>query len=534
MQSLGIQQDALSQTTRASGRSVENRLEENSVDIRADLTTLPTMEESDRPTGETQDIQFIGSAGVLRILAQADRLEMLALLTDQAQTATEVGRALGVAPNRASYHLRQLRDAGLVQEVGTGRKRWKEERYYLAAARHFIVDPALTCDAETATSLQRKIQATFFDWRRREVLGIDLASLARQVVHERLRIQPGQTILIMFGPDGFELAETLAVEIQAVGAVPRPKFWSRNTAFSIADRFDSDALSAQDFLPAAEMDALDAVVFLSASVSQGGPPNESQRAKLPLLLESVSRWHRDLRERRIPYLEIAFAHRGEFEHGPMSVEEAVDVYWRCVAFDPTELLRRATALAEALGTDRSLRLTCSRGTELSMRFDHGSIYPSDGVITEEDRKAGRSFDEVPTGTVSVIPEPDSVHGTFVADWALVVGQRIEEPRVTLKSGRIVEIAGKNDVGFLRERIEASAGDPDLISEVRFGLNTAGRGPTGKPPLDACLDGAVTLGFGNNELIGGNVRSTMGLFLPSLRATVQLGDRLIVKDGRSQV
>ena len=492
------------------------------------------MEESDRPTGETQDIQFIGSAGVLRILAQADRLEMLALLTDQAQTATEVGRALGVAPNRASYHLRQLRDAGLVQEVGTGRKRWKEERYYLATARHFIVDPALTCDAETATSLQRKIQATFFDWRRREVLGIDLASLARQVVHERLRIQPGQTILIMFGPDGFELAETLAVEIQAVGAVPRPKFWSRNTAFSIADRFDSDALSAQDFLPAAEMDALDAVVFLSASVSQGGPPNESQRAKLPLLLESVSRWHRDLRERRIPYLEIAFAHRGEFEHGPMSVEEAVDVYWRCVAFDPAELLRRATALAEALGTDRSLRLTCSRGTELSMRFDHGSIYPSDGVITEEDRKAGRSFDEVPTGTVSVIPEPDSVHGTFVADWALVVGQRIEEPRVTLKSGRIVEIAGKSDVGFLRERIEASAGDPDLISEVRFGLNTAGRGPTGKPPLDACLDGAVTLGFGNNELIGGNVRSTMGLFLPSLRATVQLGDRLIVKDGRSQV
>lgn len=484
-----------------------------------------------RPTGPVlRDIQLVSSAETLRVLAQEERLAMTALLAAAPLTATEVGRALGVPTNRASYHLRQLRDAGLIEEIGTGRKRWKEERYYRASARHYVVDPALTCDDATGAALRRKIQSTFFDWRRREVLGIDDASFARQVVEQRLSLRPGQVVLIMFGPDGFELAETLAVEVQAAGAIPRPKFWSRNTAFAIADRFETAAMESFAYLPPAEMETLGAVIFLSAAVAQGGPPNPAQQAKLPFLLAAVSRWHQELRERRIPYLEIALAHRGEFEGGPMSVEDAIDVYWRCVTFDPAALSQSAAALGQVLAPGGRLHLTCPRGTDLRVEFDGRSVYPSDGVIDAEDLAAGRSFDEIPTGTVSIIPTPESVSGTFVADWALVVEERFEEPRVTVEGGRIVRIEARNDVTRLRERLAQAAGDPDLVSELRFGLNPAGQRATGKPPLDACLAGTVTLGFGNNELLGGSVRSTMGLLLPSFHTTVRLEDDLLVRAG----
>ena len=80
------------------------------------------------------------------------------------------------------------------------------------------------------------------------------------------------------------------------------------------------------------------------------------------------------------------------------------------------------------------------------------------------------------------------------------------------------------------RMERSAGDSNLLSGVRFGLNPAGRGPTGFPVLDACLAGTVTLHFGNNELQGGDVRSTFDLTLPAGRMTVESGARQLVTAG----
>src|ERR1700753_250020 len=51
----------------------------------------------------------------LRVLAHPLRLRMLSLLTGAALSATELGRELGVSQALASYHLRQLADAEVVE-----------------------------------------------------------------------------------------------------------------------------------------------------------------------------------------------------------------------------------------------------------------------------------------------------------------------------------------------------------------------------------------------------------------------------------
>lgn len=90
---------------------------------------------------------------------------------------------------------------------------------------------------------------------------------------------------------------------------------------------------------------------------------------------------------------------------PCRQRDAVDVCWRCLA------------------------------------FDSNLIHPSDGVITPDDLAQGRSFDEIPTGSVSVIPIPETVNGTFVVDSALVVGDRFDEPRVAVDAGRVARVDG---------------------------------------------------------------------------------------------
>jgi DNA-binding transcriptional ArsR family regulator len=72
----------------------------------------------------------------LRALAHPLRLQMLSLLTSAALTAAEVARELSLNHANASYHLRQLHAAGLIELVGQEQIRGGQaKRYrYLAGA----------------------------------------------------------------------------------------------------------------------------------------------------------------------------------------------------------------------------------------------------------------------------------------------------------------------------------------------------------------------------------------------------------------
>jgi predicted ArsR family transcriptional regulator len=64
----------------------------------------------------------------LRVLAHPLRMRLLGLLRfDGPATATALARRLGTNSGQTSYHLRQLADVGLVEDVaerGSGRERW--------------------------------------------------------------------------------------------------------------------------------------------------------------------------------------------------------------------------------------------------------------------------------------------------------------------------------------------------------------------------------------------------------------------------
>lgn len=66
----------------------------------------------------------------LRAHAHPVRLRILSLLTGSALTAAEVGRELGMTHANASYHLRQLLAAGIIQVVGEERIRGGTAKRY--------------------------------------------------------------------------------------------------------------------------------------------------------------------------------------------------------------------------------------------------------------------------------------------------------------------------------------------------------------------------------------------------------------------
>jgi leucyl aminopeptidase (aminopeptidase T)/transposase-like protein len=482
--------------------------------------------------GSLRDYLVLSDTRQIRAIAREDRLQMLNLLIGEAMTVSAIARSLQVPPNRAHYHVQQLLRHGLIRQVGTGRRRRAEERFYRAAARNLIMDPQVACaEGETAAALMRSAEAVFLDWRRREILDIDFGEVASLVVRDCLRVAPGENVLVMFGPQGYELAEAVMVEVTAAGAVPQPKPWSRNFLLRTLDRNSADELASLPFLHPDLERKVDAVAFISSNMPQGKEPSPEQREKLPLFLGTVSRWQRSLKERNIRYLEFDLPHRAELDAGDMDPEEAAEVYWRCVRTDYAALRRRADALLSRLSAHPRLTLNDADGSRLEVEVDATLHHKSDGIISEDDLAGGRCLEVLPAGSLAVVPVPGSADGTFVADYVFIRGEHIWNTEVEIREGRIVKVQSESGADLVTQSIAQAAGQPDCLASISFGINPAGRGPTGMPVLDGCLEGTVTLAFGNNEMLGGTVRATLDLNLPSTSVSVSAGDVRLVEEGR---
>jgi leucyl aminopeptidase (aminopeptidase T) len=487
-----------------------------------------------------KDFELLNRLDRIKTLADRGRMAMVSLLAREALTGSMVAERLGMPANLAHYHIRRLLACDLVREADIGAGGRKDEHYYIATARHFLVDPQLGCgEGEAAAAVLRSVDAAFLDWRRRQILNVDLAEVARRVVGDCLRIRPGETVLVMFGPLGLELGEAILVEVEAIGGRARPKLWSRNTLLGTIDRHSAESLAGLPFLDPELDRGLDAVVYVSSTLPQGAPPSPEQREKLPHRLAAVSQWQQSLRERRIRYLEVGLPYRGELEAGTVTPEDAIDIFWRCIATDYADLARRARhlralideALAEWIAPRPILTFSCERGTELSIEIDIERSLVSDGVVSDEDIANGKTFDQLPAGFVVFLPVAGTANGRLFADYTFHRGIHLWDVQIEVRNGRIVGLDAANNADVLRQSLATAVGDADLLAGVQIGLNPAGRGPTGKPSLDGCLEGVFTFAFGNNELMGGAVRSTFNLVLPCGNLTARAGDLELTHRGK---
>ncbi|MGI9529679.1 MAG: ArsR/SmtB family transcription factor [Acidimicrobiia bacterium] len=82
---------------------------------------------------------FAERAEILKALADPTRLEILEMLSPQVRCNCHFQEHLELAPNLLSYHLKVLRDAGLI--AGTKRGRWVD--YELTPTARDLVEAAL-------------------------------------------------------------------------------------------------------------------------------------------------------------------------------------------------------------------------------------------------------------------------------------------------------------------------------------------------------------------------------------------------------
>jgi DNA-binding transcriptional ArsR family regulator len=96
-----------------------------------------------RPNANDDDVLVIRDADTLRIVSHPLRLQMLELMRERSQTATELATALHVSRTKLYYHLNLLAEHGLITVAETRLVSGIVEKQYRVTAYRMTVDKAL-------------------------------------------------------------------------------------------------------------------------------------------------------------------------------------------------------------------------------------------------------------------------------------------------------------------------------------------------------------------------------------------------------
>ena len=170
---------------------------------------------------------------------------------------------------------------------------------------------------------------------------------------------------------------------------------------------------------------------------------------------------------------------------------------------------------------RVLRIVTEMGTDLRMDITGRSWITDDSGICH--RKG--DFTNLPAGELFISPVEGSANGTLIVDGSFI--ESLQEPvKVSIKDGIADRITGAHDV--IKE-LNRGGRDARNIAKFGMGLNPNAK-LVGIVLEDSKVLGTVNIGFGDNSMFGGNVKSPVHLLGIVNRPTVTVDNVLIMKEG----
>jgi leucyl aminopeptidase (aminopeptidase T) len=199
-----------------------------------------------------------------------------------------------------------------------------------------------------------------------------------------------------------------------------------------------------------------------------------------------------------------------------------DMLARVMAVDFDTMARRSQAVAGLLEEASSARVTCPRGTDLTLDLTGREGIADDGNLT-----AKGAFGNLPCGEAFIAPLNGD--GTVVASSLAPLGLSPEPATLTVTDGRIV--GGEHGLGpEFMERLRPHGELGTNLAELGIGTNDRAR-LTGLVLEDEKILGTVHVAFGASAGIGGTVSVPIHLDVVIVDASLEIGGTRVLDGGR---
>jgi leucyl aminopeptidase (aminopeptidase T) len=359
---------------------------------------------------------------------------------------------------------------------------------------------------------------------------METPTLAKRVVNESLRITKNDNVQVYCSKQTIDLAEALALECQKVGA--------HASVILSTDEMAYDYMLERpiEFLETPDPFSMSGLDIATLTIDVSGIEDPTKLGKI-----TPERWTA-MNKGNEPYTAklLKSKHQGATVALGLVTPQRAKAYgfdhkaWKdnsyaAVDVDYGEMRRVGAKLRTALETAKEIRITNAAGADLSARIQGGQIRIDDGAINRKDYEKSIHGIELPGGNVTIVPELASVKGTFVSDTALPsFGKLVKGLRWKFEKGIIMSFEGKENIELLKDKCKQGTGDKNKFGFIQLGLN-----PNAKPGFlySHIVRGAVTVGVGDNRLVGGKNESTISWAATSVSATMKLDNKTIIDKGK---
>jgi leucyl aminopeptidase (aminopeptidase T) len=200
-----------------------------------------------------------------------------------------------------------------------------------------------------------------------------------------------------------------------------------------------------------------------------------------------------------------------------------DMLARMMAGDFDEMATRSQQVAALLTEATEARVTCPRGTDFTLVLDNREGISDDGILT-----APGIFGNLPCGEGFIAPLGGE--GRIVVAGTLAsVGIGDEPATLIVSDGQLTAAEGGLGPRFI-EMLRAQGEKGTNLAELGVGTNERAQ-LTGQVLEDEKILGTVHVAFGASAGIGGTVTVPIHLDAVVLDATLNVGGRRVLEDGR---
>jgi len=362
------------------------------------------------------------------------------------------------------------------------------------------------------------------------------AQIAHKVVTISAKVKPGEVVVISGGIQKLPLMEALAIEAAKAGARVVPLFVT-------TDRIQRSSIAdvSEEYLgqPAPVMEWLKNIdVWISTADTEdskavlGGIP-ESKLAKAS---RSDDAFRAALNHSKLRDVYIGVPNKKDAEYARVDWATYQQMQWDAINADYKQIADKGEQLAKLLEKAKSVRITSSSGTDLTVELGNRKAFLNVGILEEHPRETSAFMSRLaslPGGDLIIAPMESSANGKVFAPkdtcrpYEYLTGATYE-----FKNGKMVSFNAKGNPECFEQDFAAYAGDKDRISSLQIGLNPALKvmeDGSDYRPADAA--GMVFIGLGTNQLLGGNNKTDFGWTIPVVKASVEIDGKTVVKDGQ---
>lgn len=349
------------------------------------------------------------------------------------------------------------------------------------------------------------------------------------MVKDCLCICEGDTVLINTWQHMLGLANAIALECHKLGAKTHTSLETDDVFYGSMMQEPIESLKKPNKMSLGLWDCITASIYI------GGPEDPLKMRKVP-----AERWAA-MSQGDKPYWDkmVAKKKRSIYIMLGQVTPQRAKTYgfnfkkWQNTTTDATAisysaLNRFAKRVKAKLEKAKQVQIM-AKDVKLNFQLEGRPVYVYDGVVDEEDMKMGAYDATLPAGYVSIAPTETSANGTVKFDLPIPqVGLMVQGLKWGFKSGKITTFDAAKNVKPIKDWWVKAHGDKDKIGSLSFGIN-----PKAKYGFlnNGIVQGAVSIGIGDNRFIGGKNNSDYMFEGTLSKATVKLDKKTFIRRGK---